>query len=240
VPNLADSSPPHRDAIALGEAVRRLDALELGLPDDWDPVSDMGDMRDACVPAIVAALAHETVVAANGVRWLKTRVSALIVKYAVLGGAPDWEMEKPRRDVVRVNGAAKWFRLVKRWEGDAGGNPDLGSWHDVEVDGYDPKRRRAFPDAYRKYTLDPDPTLAVQGRIEWEAWRAALDWLVVDAGDAMNEIRLRPCVRPARPWEAASREQVVWPDVTEPPVEKVAARTKRERKANTNLTAPVA
>jgi hypothetical protein len=56
-------------------------------------------------------------------------------------------------------------------EGDVGGSPIFGAWHDVEVDGFCPKRRWPLPDAYRKYTLEPDPTFAIQGRIEWEAWR---------------------------------------------------------------------
>jgi hypothetical protein len=43
VPDLSAMSPPHPDAIALGEAVRALDKLAIGLPDDWDPVRDLDE-----------------------------------------------------------------------------------------------------------------------------------------------------------------------------------------------------
>jgi hypothetical protein len=74
--------------IALGEAVRALDRLELGLPEKWDLCADMGDMRDACAPAVVEAVWRETIVDACGVMRLKMKLSALVIKYAVLGGAP--------------------------------------------------------------------------------------------------------------------------------------------------------
>jgi hypothetical protein len=153
---------------------------------------------------VAFALARETVIDASGERRFKVKPSAIVVKYAVLGGAPDWELERTRLEVERHdNGRPKWFRLVMRWEGDVGGNPELGSWHDVEGDGFNAKARRPYPEAYRICRLEPDPTPAIQGRIEYELWRSALDWLVVET-EGLTEVRLQASPRALRPWESAA------------------------------------
>jgi hypothetical protein len=187
---------PHPDAIAVHDAVRALDDMEIELPEGWDPLADLDDI-DAERPGLIArALAHVSVIDAEGVRRMKGSVSAIVIRQAILGGTPVWEAEQPeRRFVLGANGRPAWFRTITV-ETEAG---PITS----EVDGYDAKGKRPMAGAYRKTFLDPDPAEAALGRAEYEIWRFALDVLVERLAGLMDAHEATPSERAWRPWEEA-------------------------------------
>lgn len=187
---------PHPDAIAVHGAVHELDAMEIDLPEGWDPLADMEGIDDERPALIARALGHISLIDASGARRMKGAVSALLIKHAVLGGCPVWEAEQPeRRFVLGANGKPAWFRIVTV-ETSAGPM-------ESEVDGYDAKAKRPMAGAYRKTFLDPDPTEAALGRAEYQVWRFALDLLVERLAGCLAEHEVEPSGRSLWPWEEA-------------------------------------
>lgn len=193
---------PHPDAIEVGRAVAALDGLDVGLPEGWSPFADMaglglGPEGDRLL-AQAAARAYERVSAPAGEgigRALGLSPAELVRRCAVLGRAPDWEAEPPAlRSVRGERGRERWFRRVTI-------NVAAGGTYDVEIDGYDARRRRPHPDAYRRFTLDPDPLDAAIARAEYEVWHAALGWLVAALDGRLTERRATGPAAPERPWE---------------------------------------
>lgn len=201
-------SPPHPDAVAVGDLVAELAALELDLPEDWCPLGDFvsaGAMTaEEAAAATVRGLARVLRVDAEGRRGAGERLVRLVLRHAVQGGAPDWEAEPPERKVVSAHGKPKWFRLTQVWSGavDGDGRPvvGMGRYVDVEVDGYDEKRKRARPDAYRKHYFDPDPADVVVARAEYELWRAALTFLAADLAGRLVAFDVGDSPRGVAPW----------------------------------------
>ena len=201
-------SPPHNDAVAVGALVAELAALELDVPEDWCPLADFvlaGAMtEDEAAAATVRGLARVLRIDAEGRRTVGERAARLVIRHAVLGGAPDREAEAPERKVVSAHGKPKWFRMMQVWSGavDADGNAvaGLGAWVDVEVDGFNPRRRIPYPDAYQKQFFDPDPADAVVLRADYALWHAALGFLVAELGRAGLACTVGDSARPAMPW----------------------------------------
>jgi hypothetical protein len=246
VPDFAATTSPHPDAIRVGEAVCALDALELDLPKDWNPLGDWVSLGDEATRAANRALNRGTYVDDDGARRLKTAASQLMRKYAVLGGTPEWQGEEPEAKlVVAANGRPRWFRraLVMVDPGD----PQKGIapvYEEREVNGLD-KRRVPLPDAYTKTVFDPDPADTALNRAEYEVWRAALDVLVEDLnglvwsevvnGDSIERVGLADfkvinSLRPFRPWETGDLPpQRVLPDLTTPKQPPPVLRPRRPR-----------
>lgn len=179
------------DAVAIHEAVQALDDLVVRMPDDWCGFSDVA-LHD-CRPAVEAAV-RAKVVSADGEP--RRRLSQVVRTVAILG-LPDLRLEEPERRVeVRANGQPRWFRRVSSV--DAAGLP-----YEVELDGYDAKAKRPFDGAYQKPFLDPDPVGVLVDRCWAELWRAAIDELFLALDGALQNVELRPCSLPSRPWEAA-------------------------------------
>jgi hypothetical protein len=210
VPDLTAQVFPHTDALLVHDAVCRLDLCALTLPDDWSPLGDLGDMGGHAGAVAADALAALTIVDAEGLRRLRRSPRRLVMRHAILGGAPSWEIDAPDVRFVQANGCDRWFlREVVVVEGRCGPVS-----MEIEVDGFDTRRRVPKPEAYRKTMLEPDPTLGCIGRAEYEVWRAALDVVTEDLRGSMYDHEVVDCPRPARPWEEPAREPVrVLPDL---------------------------
>jgi hypothetical protein len=231
VPNAVISdAPPHPDAIKLWQAVQALDALEIEAPEGWNPIADLGDLGPLGAAAVAKAFDAETIADADGKRRFKVKPSRLVVHFAMFGDRQEWRAERPKLAPVCENGTPKWFRLERRWV-DRGRYADqnLGHWSEVEVSGFNTKSRRPYPDAYRKYTLEPDPHLAIVARMEWQVWRSALDMLAEDV--ELDTILLLPSALPQWPWESSAASARVLPSllatVADPPRRRVATRATR-------------
>jgi hypothetical protein len=152
--------PPDPDALLVAEAVKGLDSLVI----DLDGVGLLDDAAFDGLTSHERACAHaesqRRALAENG--RLRSSLSALVVAGAVLGRpAPVRVTEPVQRHVIKAHGKPLWFRTIWREAGE--GRAALP----VETNGYDPRRMRPYPGAYRKFTLDPDPVPIVAERIEY-------------------------------------------------------------------------
>jgi hypothetical protein len=231
-PDRVACDDPHPDAIAVAQAVLALDELELGLPEGWDPFADFGDLGEAGMRARASVIDRLVIVDADGVRRLRSPVSRLVFRQAILGGCPDYEAEQPEmKTLCGENGHPKYFvrRLVTSAYSDVP--------FEVEADGWSYSSRRPVAGAYTKTFLDPDPVEAGVSRGEYEIWRAALDVLAQDlAGLAAHEVL--PCERPLRPWESGELEDPrILPDLQPARVAGVAQARKKGRARMTDRCA---
>lgn len=190
-------APPHADALAVHEAVLRLAACEVEVPDGWSPLVGLGLSEQEQREAIARAAPRVFRQGLDGGRRFAFDVRELVRRYAILGGCPDWRVAPPKRRLVEVCGQPAWFRVVRQR------SVMFGDLRAVEIDGFDARRQRPFPDAYRKTVLTPDPALAVVDRAEYESWAAALDWLARDlsAAGALGAHVVAASDRSLRPWE---------------------------------------
>jgi hypothetical protein len=220
VADLAAMTAPHDDALAIHEAVMELDALEVGLPDDWHPIADAGLGAEA-LPVVAAAFRKLTVTGRDGMVRPREAMSELMRRCAILG-APDWTLTPPvKREVTHDNGRPRWFRKVAMVSDGA----FAPASYTIEVDGFDAKRRRPHPDAYRKFEWDPDPTDAAVERGRYELWRAGLDALVEMLDGRLSDVRVTLCDGAARPWlEEAKPAGRVLPSLLMPVVARPAGR----------------
>lgn len=216
VPDLSARSEPHPDAVLVGQCVQELDGLALGLPDDWHPLGDMAGVDGAeslLQGAIGRALADVSVAGREGERQVRSSVSGIVVRQALLGGEPDWRGDVPEVRVESANGKPRWFRRIEVVQSD-------GTTYEQEVDGYDAKRKRPLAGAYRRTFLDPDPAGVAVERARYEVWHAALDVLCEEIGaiphltpegepvldrdgrpvTGLHDYLVEPSRRASRPW----------------------------------------
>lgn len=192
---------PHDDAFAVARAVRTLSDFEIEVPADWQPMAEFNDLGQAGRTAVRDALERATAVDDCGRRLLKKTPERLVVHYAIMGGAPDWHIDRPRVELVRKpNGTPAWFRK-QRIPDATDADDNIISWRAIEADGFNKKARRPFDDAYQKHKLEPDPIDGLIGRAEYEVWRAALDVIAEELEGKLVDHVLLPCERPWRPWE---------------------------------------
>lgn len=186
---------PHADALAIHAAVTALDDVRAVMPSEWSAAGDVDlhGLDDAVQSRVIEGL---TVLEADGARTLRMRPSMIVRTVAILG-LPDMVVDSPELKVERgANGKPKWFRRVSAIDA-------LGFPYEVETDGFDPKARRPFPDAYQRKFLDPDPVPSLVNRARGELWRAAMELLFEDLQGALSSIVLLPCAWPERPWEGS-------------------------------------
>ena len=232
VPDLFAQSLPHSDALLVHDAVCRLDEFALSLPDDWSPLDDLGDMDGHAAGVARDALDALTILNREGVRRLRRAPRRLVVKHALLGGAPDWHIDAPQVRTVSENGREKWFVREVIVADSLSGPVSM----EIEVDGFDERRRIPKPNAYRKTFLDPDPTLGCVGRAEYEVWRAALDVLAEDLRGQMEDFEVVSSGRPFRPWvDGEPKPARVLPDLR--PAAALDSRGARDRKKKIAHTA---
>lgn len=188
-------SPPHPDAFAAHAAVCDLAKVELDVPNGWAPLAHLGLTPEEADDAVRRALLRVAV--RQGDIWrLRCKPAELVRRFAILGGAPCWQTDVPKRRFVSANGKPLWFRMIQLTN-------HLGRQETREVEGRNPRTKRPYPGAYRRTVLEPDPVFAAIDRAEYEVWHAALGLLV----EVLNEPgvlvahQLSPSLAPARPWE---------------------------------------
>lgn len=216
VPDLVAQNEPHPDAVAIWASVQDLADMVLTLPEDWNPLSDMGDLGPQGAAAIrrgfdrIFAPSNSRPVArqvGNMRRFVLQRTAAepmrlrrsaseLVQHHAIMGTFPDWRADKPERCVVKhSNGQPKWF--IRETIETAAGVAEY------EADGMDRKLKRPKPNAFQKHYLDPDPSIAVAARAEYEIWIAAMASLAEDLVGRLDDFE-PIALATNRPWEPAS------------------------------------
>lgn len=200
-PTLFDEGEPHPDAIVLHESVSTVSAAFcLDRPDDWSPSEDWGDVARMLDAPMAEVWRRLTMRDDLGRDVPKEPISDLVRRVAILG--PQWQLDMDRpREVIETaaNGQPKWFRLISR----ANAWTDEGvatSWHDVEVDGYNPIAKRPYPDAYRRLRLEPDPIDILLARCEYQIWVAALGAISSIVDGRMSDHEIMPAPRSSTPW----------------------------------------
>ena len=132
-------------------------------------------------------------------RPLQGRASSIVVRTCITGVWPEWRGKAPSVvPDVWPNGSPKWLRMVRRavaWDGQ--GEPVR--WDEVEVDGFDPKGRRPYRDAWRSERLTPDPAPVLADRIRWAMLHLWLSKLAEDL-DGLGGRRITGPTQPPRPW----------------------------------------
>lgn len=225
VVDLTADSLPHDDAITIHEAVAALDALEVALPVDWSPVDDvdLGTEGAACVALALRRLCYA---GEGGVLRPRERMSDLVRRCAILG-APDWALPAcRRREVTTDAGRTRWFRRIHIVTEGAHGPASF----EAEVDGWDPKRKRPYADAYRKLVWDPDPTDAIMQRGRFELWRAALVELADVLAGRLTEVEVLPTSRSSRPWVEPERQRRILPTLLPELADSAPVATRRTKR----------
>lgn len=218
-PDYSAICEPDPVAVIVGQAVLALDAIPVILPPDWNPLAEMGDLGSLGASAVARALDRATALDTVGERRLKTSISWLVRRHALQGDCPVWQADLPEVKVERgANGTPRWF--VRETLVGADGP------YEVEVDGFDRKRRIPMPGAYQRSYLDPCPIDAAVARAEYEVWHAALAVLVEDLNPCLrtegHAVEVLPCERAERPWvdgdlpsrrvlEVGAEPVVTWP-----------------------------
>ena len=212
-PDMTAQRDPHPDAKLAWIAVQDLDNLSVSLPVNWNPLADMGELGVKGAAAIDRGLSRvflplrseskvarqitprkavvDTVVA-RVERTLTKPISEIIQTAAILA-PPDWHGDKPElRRMTYANGTPRWYRRTMV-------ESENGSF-EVEVDGFDKKKRRPYLDAYPKEYLDPDPVDTVQRRGEYRLWFDALAHLVEELRGRLDDHEVVPTSLSAEPW----------------------------------------
>ena len=196
---LIEQGEPHRDARLIGEAVRDLAGVEIGGFDDWDAFADVPELAEPLADIPSRVRERLALMPAESRRQLPV---ALVVSAAMTGKAPDWRWpERPRAQIVTRGGKPAWF--VRREFTDA-----FGRVSTVEVDGFNPKRQRPAPGAYRKHRVEPDPYGVALSRMDWQVWVMSLGLLVEQLAGALADYDVVPALHSPTPWvdgEAMSR-----------------------------------
>lgn len=183
VPDYAAAGGAHPAAVALHalvsaiDGIMRLDFGEVDLLDEF--IVEAGEGARLVDRASRSAVARAARLGADG-KWIaKQSIAELLRRRAILPAWSDaWEVPELSLayETARADGRRKWYRKSKiavAWN--ERGKP--AKWDDVEVDGWNAAGKRPYPDAYNRLVLKPDPAEALESRLEWRIWRAALDVL---------------------------------------------------------------
>ena len=202
---------PHADALAVHEAVQRLDAYAVQLPEDWNPFAAQ---TEAHLAAVAKALDLVTVcdgageksfwiaatrgkggrtirVGVAGQRVLRTATSEIVRRAAIMG-SPERARLRCRMDVVRRDdGRPQWFVQETHREPGAFGEAVTT----FEVDGFDARAQTPKAGAYTKAVLVPDPVPVLVKIAEYELWRAAMGVLIEDLAGKLRAHEATPVGR---------------------------------------------
>lgn len=192
-----EQGEPHADAVEVGMAVADLRHCAIVVPVGWNPLPDWtGDEVFARLTAEAIATACARL-SARPAAVQAGHLVALVVGTAVLGREPDWQAEPPKVRMVEHAGQPAWF--VRREQLDSLGRPIT-----VEVDGRNPRTRKPFAGAYRKFEFSADPAGDILGRLDHQLWVAALMRLHAQLLPRLVAHRLVPPVRPLAPWASTA------------------------------------
>ncbi|MEF2553240.1 hypothetical protein VQ042_18065 [Aurantimonas sp. A2-1-M11] len=200
VPDFSTEDEPHPDAVLVGQAVARFGDATFEACEGYDVLGDLrledgsaltDEERDDC---------HRRGVAIARIN--EARMPATIARLAILGTHPEWAgYPVARLPVSNAQGGPAWFRKAVR--ASANGGPDIT----IEIDGYDRRRQRPHPGAYRRTRLTPDPVQIVVDRVEYQAWVLALASLAADLGGALADHAVDGPDRCLWPWDGEERRQ---------------------------------
>lgn len=163
IPDMTSDEPPCPDAVAAGEAVQALARGCFTVPE----VSLFPDVDDA------HGLLAEEEGRIKGELRLRgddanaRHVTALVITAAVLERGPEAGVWQPKYRMAQKNGKPAWF--VERRAKDAFGNV-----YTYEDDGYDARKSKPKPRAYRKWEMVEPARMAIMERIDYIWWREAL------------------------------------------------------------------
>lgn len=196
---------PHPDALTIWRALELLDSCALGDLAEWDAFPDLAALEADAAGALLLARARADARALAGAQAaMRAHPSRLMVRAAVLGPPAGWSVGAVEVETVRgPYGKPRWFRrapVACAWN-DKG---EAVAWHEMEVDGYDARAKRPYPDAYQRKELKPCPLPAALARAEWQIWRAGLDVVLEACREwGLASIELEPSARPWEPWADA-------------------------------------
>lgn len=204
VPDFTASNDPHPDATRVWMAVQELAKHdEIDLPDNWNPIPDLGDFGTLTGGAIVRGIAKACIRDRTGA--VRTRETSsphyLIGFHAIMGNAPDWTFPMPVEKIKRhQNGTPRYFVREKI--------NVRGEDMDVEHEGFDKTAGRPKAGAYTKPYLDPDPADAVLDRIKYRIWHSACAFLAEDLAGRLDEHQVKELDLPGEPWEPDQKMRV--------------------------------
>ncbi len=190
IPGFIEDGEPHPDALAVGRAVKALDAIGFEIPDGWMPFPELDDAH-GLIAAEVARVVAE--VRLKGDRLGGRHLVTLVTGAAILGRGPDWRCDQPKVRMVEMRGEPQWF--VKRTATDA-----LGRAYQYEANGYDPVKHRPRKGAYRKYELSQMMRGDILSRLDWQLWQDALAFLAERLSGEVSGHRIMPFVPDRQPW----------------------------------------
>jgi hypothetical protein len=200
VPDFSSEAEPHPDAVLVGEAVARFADATFEACEGYDVLGDLrledgnaltDEEREDC---------HRRGLAIARIN--EARMPATIARRAILGTHPEWAgYPVARLAVTNAQGGPAWFRKAVRPSADGG--PDIT----IEIDGYDRRRQRPHPEAYRRLRLTPDPVQIVVDRVEYQAWVLALAALAADLDGGLTEHAVVGPEHSLWPWEGEERRQ---------------------------------
>lgn len=191
IPGTIDEGDAHPDALAAGEAVKALARLEFDLPADFSPFPDWPDEHDLIATEVKRVTDEYRLRRQDRrAREIVTLMTSLIVRHR----QPDWQADKPGVRMVLKNGNPAWFVVRER-------KTDLGHAYTIECDGFDQRKRRPFPGAYRKWELSESIRPAILARIDWLIWAWALENINEALTGRLKDHRLAPFSRVSPPWE---------------------------------------
>jgi hypothetical protein len=195
VAGYAYEGEPHPDALVVGNAVKRLadrDGFEVGA--GWKPFPDWTDEHGLVAAEVRKVVAAET---GRGGRLNGKQVVNLVTSAAILKRGPDWHAEEPKAVMMTRSGKPAWFVSRTRK------TPRTGAIETYEDDGFDQKKQRPKPGAYRKYRLDRSIRGDIVARLEWQVWQSALETLAEELSGRLSDHEIAP-FRPNRaPWFAS-------------------------------------
>lgn len=180
----------HPDALAIHEAVSYLAAEDFDVPAGWAPFPDLDDAH-GLIAETVAQVLHRRQSRDRASR--SANLIGLVIHCAMQGVEPEWRVEQPKERMAGRDGRPGWF-LKQVMEG------PRGTSYTLEVNGYDAKRQRPKPGAYRKWELTESFDRAVMERIDWYLWRLALERLHSRLDGRLEMYALAPLSGEREPW----------------------------------------
>lgn len=163
IPDFEGEEKPHPDALAAGEAVRALAQERFAVPDA--ALFPEFDDPHGLIAMEAEKARHE--LRQRGEEATARHVMTMVVGAAVLGRGPDGACEPPRFRMVEKYGKPAWF-VARRMRGIS------GEVYVYEDEGYDSRKGRPKPGAYRKWQLAEPLRSAAMERIDRIWWREAL------------------------------------------------------------------
>jgi len=189
---------PHPDAIVVGEAVKSLEARNFSIPDGWHPFPEWDDEHGLIREEVARIVEAEC---GRAGRMNGRHIVQMVTSAAILGRGPDWTVDfEPKAVAIAVKGNPVWF--IMRQQRDR-----TGKVVSYEDNGFDQKKRRPRPGAYRKYRLDTPIRSAVTSRLEWQLWVSALESLHADLKGGLTAHDLVPFFPNRHPWTTIEMEE---------------------------------